>query len=60
MSSGTVQVQPGDVISYMDMCRRERASLQRGMNFRLGGQTSVILVSVRPGAPYADEVQENG
>jgi hypothetical protein len=30
------------------------------MNFRLRGATSVILMSVRPGAPYADQVQEDG
>lgn len=42
------------------MCRREGVSLQRGMNFRLGGEHSVILMSVRPGAPYADWVGEDG
>jgi 5-methylcytosine-specific restriction endonuclease McrA len=42
------------------MCRHEGASLQRGMNFRLGGRTSVILMSLRPGAPYADRIEQNG
>ena len=51
---------PGDVISYMDMCRDEGASLQRGMNFRLGGRTSVILMSLRLGAPYADRIEDGG
>ena len=44
--------QGNEVISYMEMCRREGASLQRGMNFRLGGDHSVILMSLRPNAPY--------
>jgi SAD/SRA domain len=44
----------------MEMCGQEGASLQRGMNFRLRGRTSVILMSVRRGAPYADKVEEGG
>lgn len=51
---------PGDVISYIEMCQEEGASLQRGMNFRLRGGTSVILMSLRRGAPYADRIEENG
>lgn len=42
------------------MCQEEGASLQRGMNFRLGGNRTVILMSLRPGAPYADRIEENG
>ncbi len=53
-------LRPGDIISYIDMCKAEGASLQRGMNFRLGRDYSVILMSVRPGAPYADRVEEDG
>lgn len=49
-----------NVISYLDMCRREGASLQRGMNFRLGGNHSVILMSVRRNAPYRDKLEDNG
>ena len=52
--------QPGEVISYLDMCRKEGVNLQRGMNFRLRGGLSVILMSLRPGAPYADRIEENG
>jgi hypothetical protein len=51
---------PGEVLSYLEMCQDEGASLQQGMNFRLRGRTSVILMSLRPGAPYADEVQDEG
>lgn len=42
------------------MCQKEGTSLQRGMNFRLKGHHSVILMSVRPNSPYRDEVQEDG
>ena len=30
------------------------------MNYELGGNHSVILMSVRPGAPYADRFEDNG
>jgi len=53
-------VKVGDVISYWDMCKEEGSMIQRGMNFRLRKKASVILMSVRPGAPYADRVEENG
>lgn len=46
----------GHVISYIEMCQKEGTSLQRGMNFRLKGRHSVILMSVRPNSPYRDEV----
>lgn len=49
-----------EVISYLEMCQRERASLQRGMNFGLGGDHSVILMSVRPNAPYNDRLEDDG
>jgi hypothetical protein len=51
---------PGEVVSYLEMCRKERVNLQRGMNFRLRGRTSVVLMSLRKGAPYADRVEEDG
>lgn len=49
-----------EIVSYFEMCQREGTSLQRGMNFRLRGGHSVVLMSVRPNAPYQDEVQEEG
>lgn len=49
-----------EIIPYVEMCRREGVSLQRGMNFGLGGNHSVILMSVRPNAPYQDELQDGG
>lgn len=42
------------------MCREEGVNLQRGMNYHLRGDSSVILMSVRPGAPYADRIEEDG
>jgi hypothetical protein len=53
-------MKPGDVISYLYMCKEEKVNLQRGMNFRLRGGPSVILMSVRRGAPYADRVEDEG
>ena len=49
-----------NIISYIDMCQREGASLQQGMNFGLGGNHSVILMSVRPNAPYRDRIEDGG
>lgn len=49
-----------NIISYIEMCRREGASLQQGMNFGLGGNHSVILMSVRPNAPYRDRLEDYG
>jgi len=42
------------------MCRREGVSLQRGMNYELRNNHSVILMSVRPGAPYSDRFENDG
>ena len=41
------------------MCRREGSSLQRGMNFSVGGTHSVILMSLRANAPYHDQVLDD-
>ena len=49
-----------NVLSYIEMCRREGASLQAGMNFGLGGNHSVILMSGRPNAPYRDRLEDGG
>ena len=51
---------PGDVISYLEMCTEEGVNLQRGMNYHLRGGYSVILMSLRPNAPYADRVEGDG
>ena len=49
-----------EIVSYIDMCQREGTSLQRGMNYGLGGTYSVILMSLRSGAPYQDKVENDG
>jgi hypothetical protein len=53
-------LRPGDVVSYLEMCAPFGVNLQRGMNFRLRNQESLILMSVRPGAPYEDRVEQGG
>lgn len=42
------------------MCEREGALLRRGMHFRVRGGHSVLLMSVRPDAPYRDDLSEDG
>jgi hypothetical protein len=49
-----------EIIPYIEMCQREGVSLQRGMNYQLAKSHSVILMSVRPGAPYADRFEDDG
>jgi len=44
----------------MEMCSATGVNLQRGMNFRLRDVQSTILMSLRPGAPYADQVEDEG
>ena len=48
------------MISYLEMCREEGVNLQRGMNYRLHIGYSIILMSLRRGAPYADRVEDEG
>jgi len=50
----------GDVLSYLEMCSNFGVNLQRGMNFRLKGTESLILMSLRQGAPYADRFEDGG
>ena len=51
---------PNEIISYIEMCRREGVSLQRGMNFGLKHNHSVVLMSIRPNAPYHDRIEDDG
>lgn len=53
-------IYPGDIISHAEMCIEEGVSLQKGMNFRIKGGSTVILMSTRKGAPYADKVEDDG
>lgn len=49
-----------EIIAYREMCNREESQLQKGMNFRLRPSHSVVLMSMRPNAPYADRVEDDG
>ena len=49
-----------EIISYLEMCSREGTSLQHGMNIGLGGNHSVVLMSIRPNAPYRDRLEDEG
>jgi hypothetical protein len=53
-------IRQGDVVSHYEMCQAERRNLQQGMHFRPGGRRSVILMSRRKGAPYADRIEDDG
>jgi len=43
-----------EIISYAQLVHAEGANLQKGMNFGIGRNYSVFLMSLRKGAPYAD------
>lgn len=53
-------MQSGDILSYIDLCSKEQFNIQKGMNFRTQNGYSIFLMSVRPNAPYADRVEDNG
>lgn len=54
------QPEVNQIISYRDMCNLEnQEQLQRGMNFGINGY-SILLMSVKPNAPYADRISEDG
>ncbi len=47
-----------NIISYTDIVKKEGMMIQKGMNYRLHPGYSVILMSVRKGAPYQDQWHE--
>jgi hypothetical protein len=50
-----------EIISYGQMCDAEKVqTLQRGMNYRLNPNYSVILMSQRRNAPYKDHILSDG
>lgn len=53
-------MQSNEILSYIEMCAREKMSLQRGMNFSPRASRSVLLSSLRPNAPYDDRIEDNG
>jgi hypothetical protein len=57
----TTSMRYREITSYPEMVQREGIALQKGMNFRVRGGTagySIILMSVRKGAPYKDQWHE--
>ena len=55
------QIIRDNIISYREMCDIENVqTLQRGMNFRLNPSYSVVLMSQRSNAPYADRIHDDG
>lgn len=49
------------IYSYREMCDLENVqTLQRGMNFRMNPNYTLILMSRRSNAPYQDKVLEDG
>src|ERR1035438_3197723 len=51
-------LQVDDIISYAELVAAEGVNLQKGMNFKIKPQYSIFLMSIRKGAPYADEFDE--
>ena len=47
-----------DDISYRDLVTEEKAALQKGMNCAVGKKYSILLMSLREGAPCADALDE--
>jgi hypothetical protein len=45
-----------DIFGYDKLVAAEKANLQAGMNYREGKDYSIVLMSVRKGAPYADAI----
>jgi hypothetical protein len=50
----------GDKVSYRELCNEEGGIMQRGANFRQGGDASVALIGIRPDAKYSEQVSEDG
>ena len=50
----------GNIFSYSALCRIEQVQLQRGMNLRLRGGYSLILVHTGIGAPHPERIEEDG
>jgi len=46
-----------EILSYREMCNKINVNtIQKGMNFHIKRNLSIILMSVRQGAPYNDEI----
>lgn len=55
-------IKRNSIISYEELCKRERPHLQRGMNFGLNDDVSVILMNKQVKQPYGyrDKFQNDG
>lgn len=53
------RIKVDDIISYAELVAEENANLQKGMNFLIKSNYSILLMSVRENAPYEDEWDEN-
>lgn len=52
---------PNEIISYRELCNvEEQQQIQRGMNFNIRDGYSVVLMSIKPNAPYADRNSSDG
>ena len=49
---------PNDIISYLDLVNEEHAHLQKGMNYRVGKQYSVFLMSMYGKAHLLSDASE--
>jgi hypothetical protein len=50
-----------DILTYRQMCDNENCqTIQRGMNYQLGNNYSILLMSQRSNAPYNDKIYEDG
>jgi len=51
-------VEVDDIFGYDKLVAAEKATLQKGMNYRVRKDYSVFLMSLRENAPYADALDE--
>jgi len=51
-------VEVDDIFGYDKLVAAEKATLQKGMNYRVGKDYSVFLMSLRENAPHADALDE--
>jgi hypothetical protein len=47
-----------DIFGCDKLVAAEKATLQKGMNYRVGKDYSIFLMSLRENAPYADRLDE--
>lgn len=45
-----------DIINYHDLVSEEKAVLEKGMNYGVGKNYSIFLMSLRENAPYVDVI----